>query len=133
MKTISLRTLEDANACSRGSKFWREHLGDREWTTEELASYFGKSEVRPDFRAVSWLIASFDYCQTDTWLDFYKSLAPSFRDVAALISDCPFCQTHEMLQFYLSLSPSTSNVRWFVSSCENIPSVDFKSHLNELQ
>ena len=113
MVTISIKTLQEINACKEARDWFLKTFGEGEveLTLENM-------QKCKHYDWISWLIESCSFAQTQEMLQYYKSLEPDYEDVKLLIRNCSFAQTQEMLQYYKSLEPSYKNVSWLIESCK---------------
>jgi len=112
---LSITYLQSINACSKALKWFKENIGEGEYTIKQCMKLAKNNP--PSYDDVSFLIRYCTFCQTQEMVEYYKSLTPSYADVRFLIRDCTFCQTQEMVEYYKSLTPSYADVSWLIRDC----------------
>ena len=85
MNTISIKTLQEINACESAKDWFLKTFGEKEveLTTSNMRKCRSASWI-------SWLIEHCTFAQTTDMLQFYKSLEPNYYDVRWLIASCTF-------------------------------------------
>lgn len=107
MNKISVKYLEELEACEKGIDWFEENFGSEEYTIDELLNHVKENNIVPNYKAVRWFISKCELAQTQQMLDYYLlidyyiSLKPDYRDVSWFIITCNFARNNKELLEYI--------------------------------